>query len=112
MPRFAGVEDGRAIEQGLLAFGARFELAEELAEHLDLGLFDQRQLLELGWVLAVVGGVVVAQVHAVDLRPFLRAQKQRDDARRVSLQSQVDDVVPLPAALEQFRAAEVAGGRP
>src|SRR6478752_354643 len=44
-----------------------------------------------------------------DLRTLLRAQPERNDARGVGLQGEMNDVVPLARALDQLRTAEVAG---
>ena len=58
----------------------------------------------------MVGGVVVAEVHAGDLRTLLRADPQGDDARGVRLQREVHDVIPQARALDELRAAGLDGG--
>src|SRR5205823_7456569 len=56
---------------------------------------DLLELLDLGRVLAVVRQVVVAERHARDRRHAARSQQlQRDQAGRIGLESQVDEVEP------------------
>ena len=52
-------------------------------------------------------GVVVAEIHALDRRAFLREPSHSEITRVESVCSEVDDLVPLPAALEELRAAEL-----
>src|SRR5205085_10433342 len=76
----------------------------------DLGLLDKRELLQLSWILAMVRGIVVSEINAVDVRTVLGAEPQRDDACRVRLQGEPDDVIPLPRALQELWTGKVADG--
>ena len=103
----AGEEDRGAIEKCAVALGAGFEFVEELAKDAHLGVFDERELLQLAGVLAVMRGVVVADVHALNLRLVLRAEPERNGARAVGLKREMHEVIPLAAAFDELRAAEL-----
>ncbi len=78
----------------------RLHLAEESGEERHLGLFDQRELLDLGLVLAVVRRVVMADGHAREVDAAVGPEPQGDHARRIGLQGQVHQVEPLPFAVQ------------
>ena len=88
----------------------RLHLAEELGEERHLRLFDQRELLDLGLVLAVVRRVVMADRHARQVDAAVRPDPQGDHARGIGLQGQVDQVEPLPFAIQRPRVGEVIVG--
>ena len=44
----------------------------------------------------------MAERDAVDVGPLLRPEPQGDDARRVGLQGEVDQVEPLPRAFQEL----------
>jgi len=66
IPQVAGIEDHGSVEQRFLAFGRILELGQEFVEYAQLRFLDQRQLLDLGRVLAMVRGVVMTERHAVN----------------------------------------------
>ena len=105
------VEDCRAVEQCPLTFGALLHLFEEFAQCSQFRFFDQRQLCELGRILAVMGSIVVDEVDAINVGTSFRSEPHRNNTRRIGLQCEVDNIVPLPAALHELRAAEIVRWR-
>ena len=56
---------------------------------------------------------MVDELDALDLGTSFRTEPQRNNPRRIGLQSEVDDIVPLPAALQRVAAppkSSVGGG--
>src|SRR5437867_1179363 len=58
----------------------------------------------------MVRSVVVGEGDIVHAGLVLRAEMERDDARRIGLQGEIGEVEPLLAGRDGLGAAEVAGG--
>ena len=90
----AAGEDGGAVEEAGVAFFGLLHGGEEAAELLKLGLLDHGELLDLGFVFAVMRGVVVSEGEAIELGASGVAHREEDDAGGVRLEGEACDVEP------------------
>jgi hypothetical protein len=104
------VEDGGAVEEAASPSLALLHGGEEAAEKLQLGLLDDGELLDLGFVFAVMRGVVVFEAEAVELGASGLAHGEQDDAGGVGLEGEADDVEPERFAGDEVRSLGSALG--
>ena len=87
-----------------------FILPRNLAKSVISASSIERELLDLGLVLAVVRRVVMADGDARQVDAAVRPDPQGDHARGIGLQGQVDQVEPLPFAVQHPQIGEVVVG--
>lgn len=78
----------------MVTFRGLSQFVEKLAEDCKFGFFDQGELVQLRRILAVVRGVVMADVRAHDFRMLLSAEPRRGDMRGIGWQRQMHEAVP------------------
>ena len=76
--------DHRAIKQGRLVFLRLFEACYKLAEHFHTFRFNEAQLSQLSWILAVMREVVVTKCDPIDgWGARVARQHDGDQSRRI-----------------------------